>query len=110
MALIAKDIVEITAIIKKTFSSQDVFRVDCIPENQPDKDFGFLIDLRSPDPDERSWRLNGIEGKLVKLRGAKHSFPLQINLNVLVSSGSLQLIDNLAEQVVFLDNLRGEGV
>jgi hypothetical protein len=54
--------------------------------------------------------LNGVESKLVKLRGAKTLFFPRINPNVLASSGSLNLINNPVEQVVFLERLRGEGV
>jgi hypothetical protein len=33
MALIAENTFEVTASVQKTFSSQDVFRINSIPEN-----------------------------------------------------------------------------
>jgi hypothetical protein len=52
--------------------------------------------------------LNKAESKLVKLGGAKTLISPRINPNVLDSSGSLHLINNVTEQVVFLSNLRGD--
>jgi hypothetical protein len=93
---------------KKHFLLKMYFEL-ILSQKTTNKDFGFLTKLGSLYPGERIWRLNGVEGKLVKLRGAKTLIPPWINPNILVSSGNLNPINNLVEQLVVLDNLRGEG-
>jgi hypothetical protein len=68
------------------------------------------MDLGLPNPNERIWRLSGVESNLIKLSRAGTLIPPWINPSVLVSSDSLNLINNPAEQKIFLDNFRGEGM